>query len=119
MSIYKSPKSPFWHYDFQIGGHRFHGSTKCRTRREAEKAEAIERERAGAQIKAQKRASVSLSIDDVADRFWLAHGQHAAEPDAIKTNLARLIGYFGPGTSLTDIDDVAVRNLLHGVAANV
>jgi integrase len=112
MSIYKSPKSPFWHYDFQIEGDRFHGSTKCRTRREAEKAEAIERERARAQVKAQKRAEASLSIDDVADRFWLAHGQHSADPDAIKTNLARLIGYFGPGTSLTDIDDVAVAQLV-------
>ena len=112
MSVYKPNRTPFYAYDFEIGGHRFYGSTKCRTRREAEKFEALERERAGAQVKAQKRASVSLDIDAVADRFWLAHGQHAAEPDAVKKNLARLIEFFGPRTSLTDIDDAGVVKLV-------
>jgi integrase len=112
VSVYRSKKSPFYAYDFEVGGHRFYGSTKCRTRREAEKYEALERGRAGAQIKAQKLAAVSLDIDAVADRFWLAHGQHAAEPGAVKKNLARLIEHFGAGTSLTDIDDVRIAKLV-------
>lgn len=112
MSVYKSKKSPYYRYDFEVAGHRFHGSTKCRTQREAEKYENLERERARAQIKAQKVAAVSLDIDAVADRYWLAHGQHAADPDAVKTNLLRLIGYFEPGTSLTDIDDAEVSKLV-------
>lgn len=112
MSVYKPKRSPFYAYDFEVGGHRFHGSTKRRTKREAETFEAIERERRQKQIKAQGRAAVSLAIDAVADRFWLAHGQHAAEPDAVKTNLARLIEYFGPDRSMTDIDDVAVTKLV-------
>jgi hypothetical protein len=39
MSLYKSPKSPFYRYDFVIEGHRFHGSTRRATRREAEAVE--------------------------------------------------------------------------------
>lgn len=44
MSVYKDPRSPFWEFDFQLGGHRFHSSTKCTTRREAEAVERSERE---------------------------------------------------------------------------
>ena len=32
------PRSPYWHYDFQCRGHRFHGSTKATNRREARKS---------------------------------------------------------------------------------
>jgi integrase len=112
VSVYKPKRTPFYAYDFEVGGYRFHGSTKRKTRREAEAVERELRERAAARVKAQKLASVSLDIDAVADRFWLAHGQHAAEPDAVTKNLARLIEYFGSGMSLTDIDDVAVAKLV-------
>lgn len=112
MSVYKSKRSPFYSFDFEVRGHRFYGTTKCRTRREAERFEELERKRALAQVKAQKHAAVSLDIDSVADRFWLANGQHFAESDAIKTNLARLVDYFGASMALTDIDDVAVAKLI-------
>src|SRR5262249_39766761 len=46
MTIYKDPRSPFWQYDFWIGGRRFHGSTKARTERDAEAVERAVRERA-------------------------------------------------------------------------
>jgi Meiotically up-regulated gene 113 len=48
MSVYKDKdgRSPYWHYDFQINGRRFHGSTKTRTERDAEAFERAVRERA-------------------------------------------------------------------------
>src|SRR5262245_8782749 len=46
MTIYRDPRSPFWQYDFWIGGRRFHGSTKARTERDAEAVERAVRERA-------------------------------------------------------------------------
>lgn len=39
MSVYKSAKSPFYAYDFQVNGRRFHGSTKAKSKREAEAVE--------------------------------------------------------------------------------
>jgi hypothetical protein len=57
MSVYKPAKSPFYAFDIQVGGHRFHGSTKCKTRREAEAYEAIERDKAKAQVKAMARSA--------------------------------------------------------------
>jgi hypothetical protein len=73
MSVYKSAKSaPYFWYDFQIDGRRFHGSTRCTSRREAEKVEAQERDRAKAVLKAAHRAAVSLELDHVAARYWAA-----------------------------------------------
>jgi hypothetical protein len=48
MSVYKNKngRSPYWHYDFWLDGHRFQGSTKARTERDAEAVERTIRERA-------------------------------------------------------------------------
>ncbi len=113
MSVYKpGNKSPYYHFDFQIGGHRFHGSTECTTEREARKFEALEREKARAQVKAAKRSRTSLLIDDVAARLYDEHGQHDADSDATDTNLARLVDYFGQVTPLTDIDHAKAAKLV-------
>jgi integrase len=101
-----------YQFDFQIKGHRFHGSTGCTSRREAEKVEAVEREKARAVIKAMSRSRTSLAIDDVADRLWTAEAQHAAAPGATMTNLARLIEYFGKTTLLTEIDHAKAVKLV-------
>jgi integrase len=113
MSVYKSKKSaPYYWYGFQISGRRFHGSTRRTNRKEAEKVEALERERAKVQVKAAKVSVVSLAIDYVARRFWDEVGQHHAGQDATSKNLDRLVKYFGPATPLTDIDDAAVAKLV-------
>lgn len=69
MSVYRDKRSPYYQFDFQHEGHRFHGSTKCTSRRDAEKFEAAELEKAKALVKATRRAKASLAIDDVADRL--------------------------------------------------
>lgn len=43
MSVYQSKRSPYWHYDFQIKGRRYSGSTKTWSRPEAEAIEHQER----------------------------------------------------------------------------
>lgn len=113
MSVYTSAKyKGVYQFDFQIKGHRFHGSTGCTSRREAEKHEAIERDKAKQQIKAMARSRTSLAIDDVADRLWNAEAQHDADPNATSTNLARLIEYFGKSTPLSEIDHVKAARLV-------
>ncbi|WP_339033755.1 site-specific integrase [Bradyrhizobium symbiodeficiens] len=112
MSVYKDPRSPYYSFDFQHAGNRFHGSTKCTTRREAEKFEALEREKAKALVKATRRAKSSLAIDDVANRLWNDSAQYDSEPKATETNLARLIGYFGKERPLTDIDHKATKEMV-------
>lgn len=40
MPVYQRKGSPYWWYSFSVGGGRFRGSTKCKSKREAKLAEA-------------------------------------------------------------------------------
>jgi len=108
VSLYRKPRSPFFHYDFWWRGCRFHGSTKKTTRREAQAVERAEREKARAHVAQTEHARTSLKLDDVAGRYMTEHGQHLAG-----TNLWGWLGlvldYFGKDTLVTEIrnDDVA------------
>lgn len=117
MSIYRPQGSPFYHYDFQIKRHRFHGSTELTGRREAEKFERLKKTEARKTLESTGKAAVSVRLDDVADRYWLEIGQHHAGADTTERDLARLIGYFGPDKLLTDIDDNEVAKLVAWRAA--
>jgi hypothetical protein len=105
VSIYKHKDSPFYHYDFQLKGHRFHGSTGVKSKREAEGIERLEKARVRQQLEKAGKAKTSLRIDDVADRYWLEIGQYHAGKDTTERDLARLIEYFGPDKLLSDIHD--------------
>jgi integrase len=109
MSVYRKSRSPYWHFDFYCRGHRFLGSTKCTTRREAEAVERAEREKAKRRVADLAAAKTSLRLDDVADRYWLEVGQHHTGADNTERQLGYLIEYFGKDKLLTEItgDDVA------------
>jgi integrase len=112
MSVYKHKDSPFYHYDFRLQGHRFHGSTGVKSKREAESVERIEKAKARKNLDSAGKTSVSLRIDDVADRYWLEVGQHHVGKDTTERDLARLIEYFGPDKLLPDIADDDVTKLV-------
>jgi integrase len=105
LSIFITKKSaPFYWFSFQIERRRFFGSTRCTSRKEAERFEALKRDNAKTLIKATRQSRTSLAIDDVAARLWTDQAQYDAEPDAISANIARLVDYFGKTTSLAAID---------------
>jgi integrase len=112
MSVYKHKASPFYHFDFQFKGHRFHGSTGAKSKREAEAVERLEKARAQKQLEQIGKAATSLRLDDVAERYWLEIGQHHVGKDTTDRDLARLIEYFGPDKLLTDIVDDDVTKLV-------
>jgi len=106
VSVYKNKdgRSPFWHFDFQMRGRRFHGSTKKTTRREAEKVEAAEREKARALIAQTEHAHTSLRLDDVAGRYMTEHGQHLAGTN-LWGWLDLALEFFGKDKLVTEITD--------------
>jgi len=112
MSIRRDTRSPYWSYNFQIGGHRFFGSTKRKTKREAEKVEAQARLKASRQIAQRRAAATSLRIDDVAGRYWQEVGQHHAGADNTERQIGYLIEFFGKDKLLTDITDADVAKLV-------
>jgi integrase len=111
MSLYRKPRSPYWYFEFQIDGCRFYGSTKATTRREAEKIEHTEREKAKANIATMKVVRTSLRLDDVAGRYW-SQAQHRASSRNIWKRLSLLIEFFGKDKLITDITDEDVRALI-------
>lgn len=112
MSVYRDKRSPYYQFDFQHDGRRFHGSTKCTSRKDAERFEAVELEKAKSLMKAMKRSRASLAIDDASDRLWNDSAQYDADSKATETNLARLIGWFGKARQLTDIDHKAAKGMV-------
>jgi integrase len=111
MSLYRKPRSPFWHFDFQWRGHRFLGSTETANKREAEKVEAAEREKAKQHVAQTEAARTSLRLDDVAGRFWL-QAQHYVASRNIWKRLSLLIEFFGKDKLITDITHDDVRALV-------
>jgi integrase len=111
MSVYKDHRSPYFQFYFRWRGHRFFGSTKATTRREAERVEAAEREKAKARVAALNAAKVSLRLDDVAGRYW-SQAQHYAASRNIWKRLSLLIEFFGKDKLITDITDDHVAKLV-------
>ena len=110
MSLTRDPRSPYWRFDFQVGGHRFFGTTKCTTRREAEAVERVEREKAKQHVAQARAARTSLRLDDVAGRYWQEVGQHHVGFDNTERQINHLIEFFGKDKLLTEItDDDVVR----------
>ncbi len=112
MSVYKDRRSPFYQYAFAIRRHRFHGSTKCASRREAEAVERDEKEKAKRRVIAQQAASTSLLLDDVIDRYWTEVAQHQASANNTWIHLGRLIEFFGKDKLITEITDNDVARLV-------
>jgi integrase len=112
MSVYRDPRSPYWHFDFQWRGRRFHGSTKATTRREAEAVERSEREKAKQHVAQLQAARTSLGLDDVAGRYWLEKGRHHACSRNTWKRLSLLIEHFGKDKLITDITDDDVVKLV-------
>jgi integrase len=108
MSLTRDPRSPYWRFDFQVGGHRVFGSTKCTSKREAEAVERAEREKAKLYVAQARAARTSLRLDDLAGRYWQEVGQHHAGADNTERQINYLIEFFGKDKLLTEItsDDV-------------
>jgi hypothetical protein len=81
----------------QTGGRRFFGSTKATTKRQAEAVDRDEREKASAVVAAERAASTSPRLDDVAGRCWQEVGQHHAGA----ANTRKLIEFFGKNKLIT------------------
>lgn len=113
MSVYCSKKSPYYQYDFEIDGRRFHGSTKAKNKRDAEQVERELKKQARADLAQQKRLGTGpLTLDVAAGRYWEEVGQHHAGFADTWRDLDRLIGYFGKDKRLDQITDADVAALV-------
>lgn len=114
MSVYKPKNSPFYQFDFQVRGRRFHGSTGRTSRREAEKVETAEREKAKSALKRGPDNTTLLTLDQACGRYWTEVGQHHACANETWANIERLLGcpHLGKNKRLCDIRDDDVTKMV-------
>lgn len=106
MSVKRRPNSPYWYIEFQINGRTVRGTSKTRSKKEAEALEREWREQAEADAKTIARTGKEpITLD-------LASGQYMTEVmqdkpsagDAYRA-LSQLLGYIGGDTRMDDITD--------------
>jgi integrase len=112
MSVFRDPRSPFWRYDFQWRGHRFFGSTKAKSKREAEAVERGIREQAKQQVAQAQAAATSLRLDDVAGRYWGEVGQHHINAGDTWREIEKVIEFLGKDKIITEITSSDVAKLV-------
>ena len=110
MSVWKPKGSPYYHFDFQMRGSRFFGSTKCSDRRQAEAVERSEREKAKAVSKSDR--DLPHTYGEAAARFWNEVGQHNATADDTRRNLVWLGEAIGEHTPLLNITGDLVAKIV-------
>lgn len=111
MSVYKGKGSPYYRYDFQINGHRFHGTTKARNKRDAEAIEKQLKQKAKQDVEQfRKTGNAPLTIDTAVGRYWTEKGQY--RKDKVFSMLESLVLYFGKDKRLDEIDNAAIAELI-------
>jgi len=93
-------------------GHRFRGSTKTTNRRDAQKVENVEREKAKVTVSQLEASKTSLVLQDVASRWWRDVGEHNTGAADAWHQLRLLTKFLGGKISLLDIDDSKVAELV-------
>jgi integrase len=113
VSVYKRADQETYSYDFQIRGHRFHGNTEARNRKDAEAIELKLKAKAKADVEAERRTGNGpLLLRHAAGRYWNEVGQHHAGSATTFRDLERLIERLGPDTRLDQITDADVSALV-------
>jgi integrase len=114
MSTFTRPKSPYYQYSFWLGGTQYQGSTREKSKRQAEQFERDLRKEIQAKLKAGRRQS-GLTFEEAAERYReqvVEHYHSQANRREVTRSLARLSLHFGPDTPLSTIDTQAVLDLI-------
>ncbi|WP_313800939.1 site-specific integrase [Sphingobium sp.] len=98
MSVYKPKGKPHYHYDFQLKGRRYHGSTGCSTKRLAEEFERRERHKAA--LPQQQRPTITVNE---AGGLYQEHAEHLPSWKTIRYMIAALVDGLGQGSLLSEI----------------
>ncbi len=106
MSVYKPAKSKVFHFDFQFKGHRYHGSTGCAARRDAERYEADYRRK----VALGETAKPTITVSEACSTWQAMVGDAKASKATTLYQLGYLIAGLGGSTMLHDLTFRAVQD---------
>lgn len=117
MSVYKPKNKPFYLYDFQYRGTRFHGSTGTANRKEAERFERSEKERAK---RGQHEIETSgLTVKAAIAVYYHDKGQYEKNAGTSWTWFEAIADFLGPNKAVEDVTDRDLQMLIASRRANV
>lgn len=99
MSVYKPAKSRFFQFDFQFKGRRYHGSTGCSSKRDAERFEANERRKAAL----GETVKDSVTVERACDLWFDIVGKHHKNKATELYQLGNLVRGLGRSVMLQDV----------------
>lgn len=110
MTTYRLKGSKYWYFDFVFRGQRYHGSTKCTAKRDADRFEAEEKRKAA--LGTHRRPEIS--IDAAFGTWWENKGRHLRSARTVEIQLERLQAGLGRtarlgGVSYADLDDYVAK----------
>lgn len=117
MSTYRPKQSSIFLYDFVMKGIRHHGSTGCKTKRDADRFEA--KKRAEIALDRRDRAKPLITLDEAAARYedhLRANGKWSATQDYL---IASIVEGLGGERFLSDISEQDLRDHFARRAAKV
>lgn len=116
MPVTKDERSPYYQYRFQINGESFRGSTRCKSRREAEAFELEKRAEVEAALAREKKPDESL--DAIFEKYWNNYGSKLAGAKwNCADHLKEALEILGPETIIGDVKTADILNVLEVYAA--
>lgn len=113
MSVYLRKGSPYYQYEFVIGGRRFRGSAETASRREAEAVERRLREAERERVKAGEYDEPSqVTVSTVAARYWGSDGHALSWAEAVKEYLRRIRDHLGANTPYAQVSPRDVQEFV-------
>jgi site-specific recombinase XerD len=112
MSVYRHKGSQYYHFDFQMRGTRFSGSTATDNEHDARAFEEAEKVRAKDLFElmdAEQRAP--MTVARALTRWWDEHGQHLSDTN-IKSAIDWQIAHFGTKKLLHEVTDDDVSKMV-------
>lgn len=106
MSVFPRTDTPYYHYEFQIDGARFRGTTGETSRRKAEQAEVRIRDKVEAQLRSgtsPRERVIHMTFGEATVRFWTEKGQHEANASTVWYQLENMVRLLGKNTLLASI----------------
>jgi integrase len=109
MPVYKRPGSETYSYDFQFKGSRYSGNTGCTTKREAEKFEERERQKAKSEIRPEGQP---MTVGEATGRYFEEVGKFHANADTTLYVMAWLDRELGKSRLVESINDADIARLI-------
>ena len=110
MGIYKARGSPYYQYDFTVGGVRYRGSTQTDRRNEAEAIHA--KRRSEAVLGNHYDLPTSLTLSQAFARYELEHGQFLKSYATVREHIDHLLNHFEHATLLEQIGQAELESYI-------